>query len=449
MSQMPSRSTVFLDAMGVGPQWRLRNPPPALLLAGDAPDNGEREFADAVAGLIASEAASAGAARAGTVPVAMPVAASASDVAPSAPAVTVSASVTDDTASAGQEPAAVEPDDAFAPALAFVPAALLAPGASAPAAQEQERERASEPAGAIAGARVEPSAASARAPASSAASKAPVLESAAEIETGAAMPAIETTAATPAIPAALPAASPASMPSPVRAPASAVAPASDESTAWFDDAPVVPAMRPAPAAVPAVPAARGPVSADAIANMDWAALRAAISACTRCELCHTRKAAVPGRGDAHASWLLLATAPSRDDELGVEALSGQAGLLLNNMLKAIDLAPDEDAYVTTLVKCRPPGADGADRLPNADELAACRPYLERELELAGTRIIVTLGHSAGKGLLGAAARGKVLRHDGIPTVATYHPADLLRKPADKARAWHDLCLARAAHAGRA
>ena len=64
-------------------------------------------------------------------------------------------------------------------------------------------------------------------------------------------------------------------------------------------------------------------------------------------------------------------------------------------------------------------------------------------------MILTLGHTAGKGLLGAAARGKVLRYDGIPTIATYHPADLLRKPADKAKAWSDLCLAKAAHAGRA
>ncbi|MNR51861.1 Uracil DNA glycosylase superfamily protein [compost metagenome] len=102
------------------------------------------------------------------------------------------------------------------------------------------------------------------------------------------------------------------------------------------------------------------------------------------------------------------------------------------------------------MKCRPPAAeDGGDSLPTPEQLAACRPYLQRELELAGSRMILTLGHTAGKGLLGAAARGKVLRYDGIPTIATYHPADLLRKPADKAKAWSDLCLAKAAHAGRA
>lgn len=215
-----------------------------------------------------------------------------------------------------------------------------------------------------------------------------------------------------------------------------------ESTAWFDDAP-------APAAT-AAPARAQPAAGQQIADMDWAALQAAVSSCTRCDLCRTRLAAVPGRGDPHAQWLVLGTAPAAVDEQEVRAITGEPGQLLDNMLKAIALTPDEDAYVTTLVKCRPPqSADGSDSLPNPEQLAACRPYLQRELELAGSRMIVTLGHTAGKGLLGAAARGKVLRYDGIPTIATYHPADLLRKPADKAKAWADLCLAKAAHAGRA
>lgn len=225
---------------------------------------------------------------------------------------------------------------------------------------------------------------------------------------------------------------------PARAPAAgAEAP---ESTAWFDDTPVPAAMQ-APA-----PVAAG----QQIADMDWTALQAAVSTCTRCDLCHSRLAAVPGRGDPHAQWLVLGTAPTAADEQEVRAITGDAGQLLDNMLKAIALAPDEDAYVTTLVKCRPPAAqDGSDSLPTPGQLAACRPYLQRELELAGSRMILTLGHTAGKGLLGAAARGKVLRYDGIPTIATYHPADLLRKPVDKAKAWSDLCLAKAAHAGRA
>ena len=215
-----------------------------------------------------------------------------------------------------------------------------------------------------------------------------------------------------------------------------------ESTAWFDDVPV-------PVAAPAPASARAQAGQQ-IADMDWGALQAAVSTCTRCDLCLSRQAAVPGRGDPHAQWLVLGTAPAAADEQEVRAITGEAGQLLENMLTAIALTPDEDAYVTTLVKCRPPPApDGGDSLPTPEQLAACRPYLQRELELAGSRMILTLGHTAGKGLLGAAARGKVLRYDGIPTIATYHPADLLRKPADKAKAWSDLCLAKAAHAGRA
>jgi DNA polymerase len=214
-----------------------------------------------------------------------------------------------------------------------------------------------------------------------------------------------------------------------------------ESTAWFDDVPV-----PAASAAPA----RAQQAGQQIADMDWPSLQAAVTSCTRCDLCHSRVAAVPGRGDPHAQWLVLGTAPTAADEQEVRSITGEPGQLLDNMLKAIALTPEEDAYVTTLVKCRPPAADdGSAGLPNAEQLAACRPYLQRELELAGSRMILTLGHTAGKGLLGAAARGKVLRYDGIPTIATYHPADLLRKPADKAKAWSDLCLAKAAHAGRA
>src|SRR5471032_1317690 len=84
-----------------------------------------------------------------------------------------------------------------------------------------------------------------------------------------------------------------------------------------------------------------------------------------------------------------------------------------------------------------------------DEAAACRPYLERELALTGAAMLVTLGQAAAKGLLGAAARGKVLRRGELPVVATYHPDDLLRRPEDKAKAWGDLCLARAARDGAA
>jgi DNA polymerase len=207
----------------------------------------------------------------------------------------------------------------------------------------------------------------------------------------------------------------------------------DDSTAWFDDAPA--------------PARSAPVNDEAIAAMDWPALKAAVSTCTRCTLCETRRNAVNGRGAGDASWIAIVAAPSRLDEKDNQPVTGEAGLLLDNMLKAISLKPDADVYVTQLVKCRPSNPDGSDRAPTVDELTACRPFLDRELELSGATMAMTFGQFAAKGLMmGPAARGKVMRYGAaeLPVVATYHPDDLLRKPEDKAKAWGDLCLAKAA-----
>jgi DNA polymerase len=203
----------------------------------------------------------------------------------------------------------------------------------------------------------------------------------------------------------------------------------EDSTAWFDDAPV--------------PARPAPVSEQAIAAMDWPALKNAIASCTRCDLCATRRAAVQGRGHTGAQWMAIVGAPSRLDEKEGRAVAGEAGQLLDNMLKAIGLTTESDVYLTGLVKCRPAGEDGAERAPTAEEVAACRPFLERELALTGAGMVLTFGGAAAKGLLGVASRGKVHRHGELPVVATYHPADLLRRPEDKAKAWADLCLARA------
>jgi len=211
---------------------------------------------------------------------------------------------------------------------------------------------------------------------------------------------------------------------------SGVSAAADDSTAWFDDAPT--------------PARPAPVSDEAIATMDWPALKTAIATCTRCDLCATRRGVVPGRGAVDAQWMAIGAGPGRLDEKENRAITGDAGQLLDNMLKAIALTPERDVYITNLVKCRPSSADGADRPPTPDEVAACRPYLERELALTGAAMVVTFGRHAAKGLLDGAARGEVLRYGELPVVATYHPDDLLRRPEDKAKAWGDLCLARAA-----
>ncbi|MQA38944.1 uracil-DNA glycosylase [Rugamonas aquatica] len=252
-------------------------------------------------------------------------------------------------------------------------------------------------------------------------------------------------AAPVAAPVAAPTPAPAvAMQPPVAAPAPSFAPEQpladepaaamdDDSTAWFDEAPV--------------PARAAPVSDEAIAAMDWTALKTAVSTCTRCSLCDVRRNAVNGRGAADATWLAIAAAPSRLDEKENQAITGEAGQLLDNMLKAIALKPETDVYVTNLVKCRPVADDGADRAPTGEELLACRPFLDRELALTGATMAMTFGQYAAKGLMmGPAARGKVMRYGAaeLPVVATYHPDDLLRRPEDKAKAWGDLCLAKAA-----
>ncbi|MES2129517.1 MAG: uracil-DNA glycosylase [Pseudomonadota bacterium] len=184
-----------------------------------------------------------------------------------------------------------------------------------------------------------------------------------------------------------------------------------------------------------------------VAAMDWPALRAAIASCTRCGQCQKP---VMGSGSHTARWMVVAGATTAADEQAGTPLAGEAGKLLTNMLFAAGLARDDDAYVTNLVKCRPVTASGGDRAPTSDEAAACRPFVERELVLTGAQTVLTLGQVAANTLLGrglveplAGARGTVHQLAGVPLVATLHPGELLRRGADKALAWSDLCLARA------
>jgi DNA polymerase len=185
-----------------------------------------------------------------------------------------------------------------------------------------------------------------------------------------------------------------------------------------------------------------------IAGMDWDRLRRSIAACRACGLCADRKQAVPGVGDEKASWMFIGEGPGAEEDARGEPFVGQAGKLLDAMLGAIDLKRGEDVYIANAVKCRPPG----NRTPEAAEIAACFPYLKRQIELVSPKLIVLLGRVAVSSALGnegtlSALRGKGLRYaEGeidIPVVVTYHPAYLLRNLPDKAKAWEDLCRARA------
>jgi len=193
--------------------------------------------------------------------------------------------------------------------------------------------------------------------------------------------------------------------------------------------------------------ARG-VPADAPAPVDagamgWAELKAAVAGCTACELHKSRTQTVFGVGDENADWLFIGEAPGADEDAQGEPFVGQAGKLLDNMLKSIGLKRGENVYIANVVKSRPPG----NRNPLPGEIAACLPYLRRQIELIQPKLIVTLGKIASETLLGreatiASLRGKLHAYQGIPLIVTYHPAYLLRTLQDKARAWEDLCLAK-------
>lgn len=232
---------------------------------------------------------------------------------------------------------------------------------------------------------------------------------------------------------------PAPVPEPVvAAPVSAPAPASRPVPLARFVPPVA-----APAEAPVEAPARRPAPAGDIAGLGWDDLEARIRECDACALCKRRKQAVPGVGDRQADWLFVGEGPGAEEDERGEPFVGQAGRLLDNMLASIGLARGNDVYIGNAVKCRPPN----NRTPETDELAACFPYLERQIALIKPRLIVALGRPAAQALLNqevriAAARGKLFEFGGIPVVVTYHPAYLLRNLADKAKAWEDLCFAR-------
>lgn len=181
-----------------------------------------------------------------------------------------------------------------------------------------------------------------------------------------------------------------------------------------------------------------------IAALDWPRFAADVDGCTACGLCRTRNKSVPGVGDTRAQWLFVGEAPGADEDAKGEPFVGQAGRLLDSMLAALGMRRGANVYIANVLKCRPPG----NRTPEPREVEACRPYLDRQIALIAPRIVVALGKSAATTLLNvdasiASLRGRVHRYQGVPLVVTYHPAYLLRNLPDKAKAWEDLCLARA------
>lgn len=194
-------------------------------------------------------------------------------------------------------------------------------------------------------------------------------------------------------------------------------------------------QRPAPLA----PSETGPRGASDAAL--WRQLEQEIRQCSKCILHQGRTQAVPGVGDHEADWMLIGEAPGEQEDLKGEPFVGRAGQLLTEMIRALGMTR-EQVFITNVVKCRPP----RNRDPKPDEVAACEPYLIRQIALIRPKIIVAVGRIAAQNLLKTTAplarlRGKVHCYDEIPLVVIYHPAYLLRNPVAKRQAWDDLKLA--------
>jgi len=192
---------------------------------------------------------------------------------------------------------------------------------------------------------------------------------------------------------------------------------------------------------------------NAVATMEWAQLKESVAGCVKCGLCNGRTKTVFGVGDEKAKWLFIGEGPGRNEDQTGEPFVGPAGKLLDNMLRAIGLRRGENAYIANIVKCRPTDETGRDRPPAPEEVAACMPYLERQIALIQPTVLVALGKTAALSLLGldpetpvSKLRGTVHTYAGLPLIVTYHPAYLLRNMADKRKAWADLCLATTTYA---
>jgi uracil-DNA glycosylase len=168
--------------------------------------------------------------------------------------------------------------------------------------------------------------------------------------------------------------------------------------------------------------------------------REEVSVCTKCALCQSRTHTVFGEGDCEAQLLFIGEGPGETEDQTGRPFVGRAGQLLDKMIAAMGLRR-EQVFICNIVKCRPPG----NRVPAPEEVAACTPYLVRQIEIIQPRVIVTLGLPATRYLLQVARsmgqmRGNWHAWKGIPVMPTYHPAYILRSYNEQTRAavWSDL-----------
>lgn len=192
------------------------------------------------------------------------------------------------------------------------------------------------------------------------------------------------------------------------------------------------------AAAPGPAAGERAAAAGAVGAKGLQVVREDLGECQRCKLAPRRTNIVFGVGNPDAPLVFVGEAPGADEDRTGEPFVGAAGQLLTKMIEAMGLGR-QDVYICNILKCRPPG----NRNPEPDEIAACEPFLKRQLAAIRPRMIVALGKFAAQCLLRSDApisrlRGGWQAYEGIPLMPTYHPAFLLRNPAAKREVWSDL-----------
>jgi len=173
-------------------------------------------------------------------------------------------------------------------------------------------------------------------------------------------------------------------------------------------------------------------------HVDLHALRTQALVCDACELCQNRTQVVFGTGNPQANFMIIGEAPGQDEDRLGQPFVGRAGQLLNQMLRAIQY-PREQVYISNIILCRPPN----NRNPNEDEAEACRYWLESQWQAIQPKVVCLLGKVAMQHVLGktstlSAARGQWFEHLNSQVMVSYHPAYLLRSPAQKKLAWQDM-----------
>jgi DNA polymerase len=186
------------------------------------------------------------------------------------------------------------------------------------------------------------------------------------------------------------------------------------------------------------PAVKGALEDETAPARTLEALREILGECRRCPLHQGRSRLVFGEGAPDAELLLVGEGPGRDEDRAGRPFVGEAGRLLTRIIEAMGMSRDQ-VYICNVVKCRPP----RNRDPEEAEIAACRPFLQRQIDLVGPKVICTLGRVAGEALLGRGFavtrdRGTWFEHRGIPVMPTFHPAYLLRNQAAKRPVWEDV-----------